>query len=139
MSGIEKRLVAVKKLLSDIQSHRREMNRSDAPVRLGEGAPGMMDLFLDTHKRFGRTEDPDLRLKHLFVMQLALALFFDHLKKNPNCRRILDQQKVTELVGIANRYVPKWKEFAEFYKTHGFTDGKPDKTKLKELGCPILV
>jgi hypothetical protein len=139
MSKWNKRLAAMEKLLADIEVHRRGMDDPAAPIKWGSGAPGLMEIFLAMPKRIGRTDDNELKLKFLFVMYLALALFFDHLKKNPNCRRILDPQKVLELVGIAQRYAPKWKEFAAFYKTHAFTDGKLDREKLKELGCPILV
>ena len=140
MSGkFEKRLAAMEKLLADIEAHERELNRPNAPIRWGGGAPGAMDIFLSMPKRIAKTEDPYLRLKYLVVMRLALAFFFEHLKKNPGCRRTLDPQKVLELVGIAQKYAPSFREFAEFYKTHGFTDGKPDKAKLEKLGCPILV
>jgi hypothetical protein len=47
--------------------------------------------------------------------------------------------KVLELVGVANRFAPKFKLLSEWYRTYGFTDGKPDRAKLKEIGCPILV
>lgn len=142
MSGkFDKRLAQLEKLLRDIEAREHEVNGPTAPIRWGGGVLGMMDLFLVSHNRFTKTEDNDLRLKLLIVMRLALAFFFRHLKEDPNCRQLLklNPQKVLEFVGLANRYAPKFKEFAEFYKTHGFTDGKPDKAKLKELGCPILV
>jgi hypothetical protein len=140
MSGkFEKRLAAMLKQIADIEAHELATNGPTAPIRWGGGAPGMMDLFLSMPKRIAKTDDNELRLRYLVVMRLALAFFFDHLKKSPDSRRLLEQQKVAELVGIAQRYAPKFKEFAEFYKTHCLNDGKPDRAKMKESKCPILV
>ena len=141
-SKYEKRLAALEKLLAEVEAHEQSLNGPAAPIRWGGGAPGMMDLFLSCPKRINQTEDVHLRVKYMGVMWLALSFFFHHLKQHPNMLQILDKGKLLELVGVAKRWDPKFKLLAEWYRANGFTDGKPDKAKLKrmkEMGCPVLV
>lgn len=135
----EKRLAAMEKLLADIEAHERSTNGRSAPIRWGGEAPGAMDLFLSMPKRISQTEDNHLGQRYLVVMRLALAFFLEQLKRDPGLRSTLDEGKILELVGVANRFAPKFKMISEWYRTHGFTDGKPDRAKLKEIGCPIQV
>ena len=135
----EKRLAALEKLLAEVEAHERSVNGPAAPIRWGGGAPGAMDLFLSMPKRISQTEDIKLRQKYMVVMRLALAYFLDHVKKNPAMLGIVDRGKLLELVGVANRWAPKFKLLGEWYRANGFTNGKPDRAKLKEMGCPVLV
>lgn len=140
MSGkYDKRIAALEKMLADIEAHELSMNGPSAPIRWGGGAPGAMDLFLSMPKRISQTEDNHLRQKYLVVMRLALAYFLEQLKRYPGIQSTLDAGKVLELVGVAIRFAPKFKLLSDWYRTYGFTDGKPDRQKLKDIGCPILV
>lgn len=138
-SKFEKRLAALEQKLAEIEAHERSANSPDAKISWAGGAPGMIDLFLKMPKRMSQTEDNDLRLKYLVVMWLAEARFFHLLKADPGIRRTLDEGKVLEFVGVAKRFAPKFKELGAWYRAHGSTDGKPDRAKLKEMGCPIFV
>ncbi len=135
----EKRLAALEKLLAEVEAHERSVNGPAAPIRWGGGAPGAMDLFLSMPKRISQTEDIKLRQKYMVVMRLALAYFLDHVKKNPATIKILDRGKLLELVGVANRWAKHFKLLGEWYRANGFTNGKPDRAKLREIGCPVLV
>jgi hypothetical protein len=135
----EKRLAAMEKLLSEIEAKERELNSPLAPFRWGGGLPGVVDLFLSLPGRMKRTEDGGLRMRYLVAMRVALAHFFSLVKKNPDCLKAIDEGQLLELVGVAERYKPKFKLLADWYRANGFTDGKPDRAKLRKLDVPILV
>ena len=137
-SKYEKRLAALEQKLAEIEVHEQSVNGPDAPIRWGGGAPGMMDLFLSMPKRINQTEDVQLRHKYLVVMLLALSFFRRDLKRNPNMLRIVDKEKLLELAEVSKQWHPKFKLLGEWYRANGFTDGKPDRAKLKEMGCPVL-
>ena len=69
-------------------------------------------------------------------MRVALVHFFSLAKKNPDCLKTIDKGRLLELVGVADRYRPTFQFLAEWYKTHGFTGGKPDREKLRKLDVP---
>ena len=135
----EKRLAALEKLLREIEAKEQELNSPAAPIRWGVGVIGICDLFLSLPHRMKRTEDGGLRMRYLVAMRVALAHFFSLVEKNPDCLKTIDKGALLELVGVADRYRPNFQFLAEWYKTHGFTDGKPDRQKLRKLDVPILV
>jgi hypothetical protein len=139
MSKFEKRLAAIEKLLREIEEKERELDSPSAPIHWGGGLPGIVDLFLSMPRRMKRTEDSGLRMRYLVAMRVALAHFFSLVKKNPGCLKTIDKSQLLELVGVAGQYRPKFQLLAEWYRANGFTDGKPDREKLRKLDVPILV